>query len=283
MSEVLKITAADGHAFDLTVFPAKAGAPVLLIGPAMGTPARIYTPLAEAFVSQGLNTAIIELRGIGSSSLRASRRVDYGYRHLAEQDWVAACAALRERFAGSPLFLFGHSLGGHVSLLHAALHPQGIAGVIIVAAGSVHYKGWSGARRYGILSFTQFAGAVSQLVGYYPGKRLGFGGTEAKTLMGDWARLGRTGRFTLRGGVDYEDALSKVRIPVLGLSFEHDGFAPHRAQKLLLDKLSSAQVTHLALSAADTGVRLDHYNWIKKSDAVVSRVAAFVQTAGGQP
>ena len=135
----------------------------------------------------------------------------------------------------------------------------------------------------GILAFTQFAGVLSEVVGYFPGKRVGFGGTEAKTLMQDWARLGRTGRFTLRGGADYEAALSHVQIPVLGLSFEHDGFAPHRAQKLLLNKLKSANVTHLALSAADVGQRLDHYNWIKKSDAVVSRVAAFVQSAGGQP
>lgn len=281
MSESLKITADDGHAFDLTVFAAAdARAPVLLIGPAMGTPARIYTPLAEAFAAQGINVGVIELRGIGSSSLRASKCVDYGYRHLVEQDWVAACAALRARFVGAPLFLFGHSLGGHVSLLSAARHPDGIAGAIIVAAGTVHYQGWSGAKRYGYLAFTQFAGAVSRVVGYYPGKRLGFGGTEAKTLMGDWSRLGRTGRFTLRGGADYEVAMANVQLPVLGISFEHDGFAPHRAQKLLLDKLRAASVTQHALSAADVGMRLDHYNWIKQSDAVVSRVVAFVKSAG---
>lgn len=282
MSETMKVTAADGHAFDLTLFPATAGAPVLLIGPAMGTPARIYAPLAQAFAAQGVNAAVIELRGIGASNLRAGRRVDYGYRQLVEQDWVAACAALRARFNDAPLFLFGHSLGGQVAVLYAATQPT-IAGVIIVAAGSVHYKGWTGAKRLGILTFTQFAGLLSGLVGYFPGKRVGFGGTEAKTLMQDWARLGRSGRFALQGGADYEAALAKVQIPVLGLSFEHDTFAPHRAQKLLLDKLRSARVTHLPLSAQESGMRLDHYNWIKQSEPVVSRVVAFVKSAGDAP
>jgi predicted alpha/beta hydrolase len=279
MSEIMKITAQDGHAFELTLYPAQNSAPVLLIGPAMGTPARIYTPLAQAFAAQGLNVAVIELRGIGTSSLRAGKRVDYGYRHLVEQDWAAACTALRQRFSGSPLFLFGHSLGGQVSVLHAATQP-GIAGVIIVAAGSVYHRGWSGTKRLGILTFTQFAGLLSGLVGYFPGKRVGFGGTEAKTLMQEWARLGRTGRFALRGGMDYEAALAQSRVPVLGLSFEHDTFAPHRAQKLLLGKLAQARVTHLPLSEKDTGLRLDHYNWIKQSEPVVSRVSAWINTAG---
>ncbi|MBI2383011.1 MAG: alpha/beta fold hydrolase [Gammaproteobacteria bacterium] len=283
MSEILKVRAADGHAFDLALYPARPDAPAILIGPAMGTPARVYAPLAAAFAAQGLNAAVIELRGIGSSSLRAGRRVDYGYRHLVEQDWPAARSALHGRLPAARQYLLGHSLGGQVALLHAAMHPQGVAGAILVAAGSVHYKGWAGARSLGILAFTQFAGALSGLAGYFPGKRVGFGGTEARTLMQDWARLARSGRFALRGGPDYEAELARLRLPVLGLSFEHDVYTPHRAQKNLLDKLRSATVTRLPLSAADTGVRLDHYNWIGKSDAVVSRVAAFVQSVEAAP
>jgi predicted alpha/beta hydrolase len=281
MSETLNITAADGHSFDLTLYPAAAKAPLLLIGPAMGTPARVYAPLAEAFAAQGVNAAVIELRGIGSSSLRAGKRVDYGYRTLVEQDWAAACTALRARFAGSPLYLFGHSLGGQVAVLHASAHVQQVTGVVIVAAGSVYYRGWIGARRLGIFAFTQFAGVLAGALGYFPGKRVGFGGTEAKTLMQDWAHMARTGRLDFSGeGTDYEVAMAQLRLPVLGLSFEHDTFAPHRAQLYLLNKLKQARVTHLALSEHDTGMRLDHYNWIKKSDAVVSRVSAWIRTAG---
>ncbi|HWU67272.1 MAG TPA: alpha/beta fold hydrolase [Stenotrophobium sp.] len=260
------------------MYPSAAvSAPVILIGPAMGTPARVYAPLAEAFAAQGLNVAVLELRGIGSSSLRAGKKVDYGYRMMQSLDWAAACRALRCRFPDAALFLLGHSLGGQLSVLHAAAQPQGLAGVVLVAAGSVYYRGWSGSRRMGILAFTQFAGALAGALGYFPGKRLRFGGTEARTLMQDWARLARSGRFDCAGnGTDYEAAMAQLRLPVLGLSFEHDGLAPHRSQQNLLNKLVHAEVTHLALSAQDSGQRLDHYNWIRKSDAVVSRVRDWI-------
>lgn len=283
MMEALKITAADGHRFTLSLFPAQPAAPVLLIGPAMGTPARVYTPLAEAFAAQGLNAVVLELRGIGSSSLRAARGVDFGYHTLTQQDWFAARAAVRARLPQAPMVLFGHSLGGQVSLLSAASQPADVAAAVIVAAGSVYHRGWSGARRLGILVFTQFAGALAGLFGYFPGKRVGFGGTEARTIMQDWARLGRSGRFDLAGGVDYETALARCTVPVLGLSFQYDSFAPHRAQQLLLDKLSAARVEHQALSAEDTGERLDHYNWIRKNAGVVARVTQWLKTHGVAP
>lgn len=281
MSETIEVVAVDGHRFNLSVFAAAPTAPLLMICPAMGTPARVYIPLAEAFVAQGCNAAILELRGIGSSSLRAKRGVDYGYRDLAEKDWTAARAALQLRLPRAPLFLFGHSLGGQASFLSAAHEPAGVAGAIIVAAGSVHYRGWKGVNALGILAFTQFAGALAGICGYFPGKRVGFGGTEAKTLMQDWARLGRTGRFGLVGGIDYEAALAKVTIPVLGISFDHDNFAPHTAQQRLLDKLTSAKVTHLRLGPADTGHKLDHYNWLKKNEPVVSRVVQWIKAVSG--
>lgn len=281
MSQTIHVTAADGHSFDLTLYPAASSAPVLVIGPAMGTPARIYAPLAEAFAAQGLNAAVIELRGIGSSNLRAGRGTDFWYRDLVEKDWTAALAALRQRFAGSPIFLFGHSLGGQVAVLHAAARPAEVGGAVIVAAGSVYHGGWSGAQRLGIFAFTQFAGLLAGLLGYFPGKRVGFGGTEARTLMQDWARLARSGRFDLSGpGVDYEAALSQLPLPVLGLSFEHDSFAPHQAQRNLLDKLGRAHVTHLPLSERETGARLDHYNWIKRPETVVSRVSQWIDSVG---
>ena len=281
MSETLKVTAVDGHSFDLTLFPAAAKAPLLLIGPAMGTPARIYTPLAEAFAAQGINAAVIELRGIGSSSVRAGRGVDYGYRDLIEKDWGAAIAALCQRFAGSKLYLFGHSLGGHISLLYAAGHPDEVDGAIIVASGSVYFRGWKGVKALGILAFTQFAGVLSGTLGYFPGKRVGFGGTEARTLMQDWARFARTGRVDMKGeGTDYEPALRTLEFPVLGLSFDHDTLAPHRSQHNLLKKLKRAQVTHLALGEKDTGARLDHYNWIKKNEPVVTRVVRSIKSNG---
>ncbi len=271
-AEILRVRASDGAETDATVFAAtETHAPMLIIWPAMGTSARFYQPLAEALAACGFNAVTVDLRGIGSSSLRASRAVDFGYADMAEKDWPAAVAAVRSRFPDAPLYLLGHSLGGQLSALYAASQPQAVAGILLIACSSVYYRGWPAPKRWSLLFFTQFAAVLAMLFGYFPGKRLGFAGTEAKTMMRDWARLARSGRFQLQGTqTNYEAALGKLRKPVLGISFEHDDFAPHAAAQNLLDKMPAAR--HLKLSAQDSGARLNHFNWVKRPDLIVPRI-----------
>lgn len=276
---LIEVTADDGARSSISIYPAAdADAPLALLWPAMGVSARYYQPLAAALAAGGLNVAVAELRGIGSSSVRADRHTDFGYRDLIERDWPAAVSAIRTHFPSSPLWLFGHSLGGQISALYAARHPQELSGLVLVASGNVYYRGWHGARRWGLLAFTQFAAALSRVLGYFPGKRIGFGGTEARTLMRDWAQVARSGRYRPRGSdFDYEAALAQLRLPVLGISFDHDPFAPHPAMQFLLGKLSAADVTHQQLGDADTGLRLDHFNWVKQPAPVVERIARWLK------
>ena len=58
-AEMLDMTAASGAALaPLTWYPGgRANAPVVLVVPALGTPAGVYRRLAEALVAQGLQVA----------------------------------------------------------------------------------------------------------------------------------------------------------------------------------------------------------------------------------
>ncbi len=277
--EILAVASAPGVTADARIWPASSpDAPVMLIWPAMGTAASYYTPFAQALWRQDTHAVVMELRGVGASSVRASRRTDFGYRDLVEQDLPAAFAAVRRRFPAAPVYLLGHSLGGQVSALYASRQPEGLAGLILIASGSIDFRAWSGLKRWGILAFTQFAAALGMTAGYFPGKRVGFGGCEARTLMRDWARVARTGRFAPAGAaLNYEAALAQITLPVLGITFEHDAFAPRSAQQSLLAKMSKARVTQLHLHAADTeGVRIDHYRWVRRPEVVIPRVMAWL-------
>src|SRR5262249_51405398 len=144
----------------------------------MGVQARFYDPLGRALARHGLSAAVGELRGLGSSSVRASRREDFGYFDLLARDWPALRDTIRARWRHSPLFLLGHSLGGHLHSLWAAWHPDEIDGLILVASGSVDFRGWPAAQRPLILAGTQLASAIASLRGHFPGHRVGFGGRE---------------------------------------------------------------------------------------------------------
>ena len=90
MSEKITLTAADQHQFAATVYPASTpGAPVLVFFSALGTPAKVYRHVGQAMAQQGVHFCAPDWRGIDSSSVRASRALDFGYRHLVELDMAA--------------------------------------------------------------------------------------------------------------------------------------------------------------------------------------------------
>ncbi len=160
--ETLAIESADGARTAASVFAHEnSNAPVIIIWPAMGVSARFYQSFAQELM-RGASVHVVtpDLRGIGASSLRASRKVDFGYATLAQLDWPAAIAAVRARFPASPIYLFGHSLGGQLNALYAARAPESIAGLIFVASGNVWHRGWSFPQNLKFLFFTQFASGI---------------------------------------------------------------------------------------------------------------------------
>lgn len=278
-AQAIEVTAADGHRFGLNLYAAASErAPVLLFFPAMGAPARFYGGLGEALAATGTSFAACDWRGIGSSTLRASRTVDYGYRHLVEADIPAAVAALRTRLPQAPMWMGGHSLGAHLTPLYASRWPEAIEGLVIIAAGTVHYRAWTGRGALRILALTQSAPLISVLLGHYPGRRIGFAGREARGVIGDWARVARTGRFEPRGsGYDYEAAMTRLQKPVLTLGFHADDLAPATATDALLAKMPRCRHTRWYWGAADTaGHALDHFSWARQPGLVAPALAGWL-------
>ena len=71
-----KVAFADGSSTELTIVPTgDPSAPVVLCLPAMGVRSGYYELLADALADQGFTAVLADLRGSGSSSVRAGRRV----------------------------------------------------------------------------------------------------------------------------------------------------------------------------------------------------------------
>ncbi|MEV7672928.1 alpha/beta fold hydrolase [Streptomyces sp. NPDC088752] len=246
-------------------------APVVVVLPAMGTPARHYTPLARALHRRGATVVTVDPRGHGESVPVPARGVRFGYRELVEHDIGAVLDAVARAFPAAPRLILGHSLGGQLGLVHCGLLRPRLDGVVLVASGSAWWRtlGPSGARW---LARSLLCVAGAELLGYWPGHRLGFGGRESVGLMRDWARQLRTGRYA----ADHEEALRGVALPVLAVDVEHDALAPARAVDHLCAKLPSARVERWTYRTADAGGRdLDHFRWIRHNAGLVERIAAW--------
>lgn len=278
--QTLTVTTNDQHRFSATLYPTPdPSAPVLLFLAALGTPAKVYRHLGKEMVQHEVQLCTPDWRGIDSSSIRAGRGSDFGYRHLAEFDIPALIAVVRQRVPRAPIWLGGHSLGGQMALIAAGADPKQITGVVLIASGSVHLPCYRGKLRWGVRLLATVSGILGPVLGYFPGARLGFGGREAAGLMRDWSHVARTGEYRPVGSqLDYEHQLRALNKPLLAITFAADSWAPAPATRALLNKVELCKPVHLHWSASDTeGVAVDHYSWIKRPHLVVASIAQFIR------
>ena len=277
MHSELEIVADDGHQWTADLYrPANARA-LLVYQAAMGVEAGYYRPLAEALAGHSIAVLVSDLRGIGTSSARASRKVDFGYRELCEQDLPAALSAARDAVPALPVFVGGHSLGGQAACLYAAGHAHELAGLVLTAACSVHYKGFAGRNGHGARVAGYLFPALAKIVGHFPGTTLRFGKREARRLMSDWGHIARTGLYRPLGATaNYEELMHRCELDVLALSMADDRWAPKAAVDGLLGKMPRAQTTHLHLSRGDLGVQTDHFRWVRTPSVPAQRIATWI-------
>ncbi len=211
-----------------------------------------------------------DLRGLGLSSVRPSNKVDFGYLEMVE-DLKTITKVIKETFPNQKIYGLGHSLGGQIEALAQAKYPNLFDGLILIAANSVYYKCWTGKQRYINLMGYYIFSLMSQVLGYFPGHKVGFGGKAAKTQIIDWSHVGKKGWYKLVGdNLDYETALNTLKMPVLAVYVEGDWLSPKAAMAHLYQKFNvAAPITNFTLTRATTGVKLNHFNWVKNSENIV--------------
>ena len=269
-SPELEVQSADGHQATLIARIPDAPRASLLWLPALGVAARNYIPLAEALAARGIAAYFHEWRGNGSSSVRAGGGIDWGYRELLN-DIDASSATTRIHANGLPRLAGGHSLGGQLACIHAALAPGSIQAVWLVASGAPYWRAFPRPMRWWLPLAARFLQWLAQRRGFLPGRRIGFGGNEAAGVMTDWARTALSGRYAAFGiNTDIEAALSTFNGDVRALTLAKDWMAPASSLRLLLSKLAKARITDAHFSDAQVGAPADHFAWMKHPDAVAA-------------
>lgn len=270
---VVAIECRDGHRFELIDVAPEDPRRAMLLLPGMGISARHYIRFAQELANDGTRVFIHEWRGNGSSNLRAGNGRDWGYRELVEQDLDAATCGISQ-LQDRPIWLAGHSLGSQLACLAAARRPEHAAGLVLLAGGSPYARIFPWPMRLTLAVVLRAFPMLSRRIGHFPGKRLGFAGSEAHGVMEDWARTGRTGRYDLETlDFDAETALGRLALPVLAVRMESDWFVPRASMDWLLAKLPDCRVEQLSITSREQGSRADHFRWLESPGAVAKAVA----------
>lgn len=127
------------------------GLPQIIFSHANSFPAGVYRVLFANLRARGFKVAALEQFGHDPRY-----PVSDNWRHLVQQ--LADFAKAEVDKTGEPAFLIGHSLGGFLSLMAAARHPELACGVLLI--DSPLLGGWL-ATGVGMAKTTQLIGTVS--------------------------------------------------------------------------------------------------------------------------
>ena len=270
----------NGYKVPCAAFAAPGSQKTVIVLPALGVRATFYERFAHALNDQGFNAVLFEHRGYGKSAVRASRHCDWGFKECVENDVAAAYQWTEQQF-GPDIALLGHSLGGHMAMCYAGLNPQQLKKLILPACGSPWSGAYRGMAKFQISLLYYLIPVMNIVFGYYNGKLMGFGETEAGGVMQDWRHLAKSNTYFAAGvSTDIESSLSQFDGSVLSLRYSEDGLAPEAAVTATLSKIPKATIKKRVLSpqdimanASQSGLKADHFSWAKFPEASVSEIA----------
>ncbi len=217
----------------------------ILVLPALGVPAQVYTPLLDALDAlPGTASALVQGPAADAGWRAAVAARGQGY--LAWLQALEAQVERRRRAApGSRVLLLGHSIGGHLALLVLARRVVAIDGLVLVASGTPHWQAFSPAQQRRMRQGLRVMAMVLRLWPWYPGDWLGFGGRQPRQLMRDWLGLAQRGSFGAMAGLSgIDELLRQAQGRVLAVGIEGDSLAPPEATRRLLAAAPGLSVLH---------------------------------------
>jgi predicted alpha/beta hydrolase len=255
------ITADDGRELAGTWFEPTGVDPVgvVVVGPAMATPASYYAAFATWLATQGLRTLTVDLRG--TESVAAMKAEDADVLRWFGDMADAVDHALAE--AGDlPVSWVGHSLGGQAVPF---LDHSRLARVVTVASGTGYWRLNSpGIKWRAPLLWHVIAPLATRAAGYYPGRSLRILDNVPAGVMRQWGRWCLHAEYL---GVDVPNAADRfasVTAPMTVLSFTDDELMSDASIADLHDRFVNADQVRQRYSPAQLEVpRMGHHGFFR--------------------
>ena len=266
--EPLHLRAADG--FGLTALRYAALGPRqghLVVAGATGVPQRFYRRFAQHAAAQGLEVLTLDYRGIGLSRPDTLRGFEMDYLDWARLDLAAAVDAVPDD--GLPLFMVGHSYGGHAFGLLP--NHERVARFVTFATGA----GWHGwmpwAERLRVLAMWRVMGPLlTRWKGYLPWSLLGMGEDLPLPVYRQWRRWCGYPRYFFDDpamrGERLAERFAAVRTPIVALNALDDHWAPPASRDAFMAAYRNAECRRVDLHPASLGLRsIGHMGYFRAS------------------
>jgi predicted alpha/beta hydrolase len=234
----------------------------VIINPATGVLARYYHRYAAFLATHGFDVLTYDYRGIGLSRPVSLRGKHYGWRDWGERDFHAAMRHAVTWEPASPVLVVGHSIGGF--LPGYAENASKIYRMLTVGAQHAYWPDYQASRRFGLLlRWHVVMPAVTAMLGYFPGRLLGWLEDLPAGVVWDWSFGGK--RFERRHDEFHRPRIlqhfAEVGASILAVAVSDDPFGTRPAISRALDYYATAEITKVMLEPRDLGfAKVGHFD-----------------------
>lgn len=263
--QTIELTATDGYILSGTRYQSNRPprARVVVAG-ATAVPQGFYRRFAQHSASQGFETLTFDYRGIGQSRPTSLKGFRMNLLDWARLDLAAAVDAM----AGDelPLYLVGHSFGGHAFGLLP--NHRKVAGFYVFGTGA----GWHGymplGERLRVLTMWNLVlPALTWWKGYCPWKMLGMGEDLPVDAYRQWRHWCRYPRYFFDDPamLGIECAYAEVRTPIVAANALDDLWALPASRDAFVQSYRNAPLTRKDLDPTQAGGRIGHMGYFRQS------------------
>ncbi|MBI3149746.1 MAG: alpha/beta fold hydrolase [Betaproteobacteria bacterium] len=282
-SSCSRLAAADGYPLAVTRY-ALADAPrgSVVVAGATGVPQGFYRRFAEHLAAQGFLVTTFDYRGIGQSKPSSLKGFEANFLEWACFDLAAVIDA--SALPGMPLFLVGHSFGGHAFGL-LPNHAR-VAGFYTFATGA----GWAGwmPRFEGLrvrFMWTMVTPLLTRWKGYLPWSLLRRGEDLPLGIYRQWRRWCNYPHYFFDDPQlpHLAERFAAVRTPIIAANALDDAWAPPASRDAFMQAYRNAPQTRLDLDPSRLG-GIGHMGYFRqKAQPLWDQVGEWFDTLAATP
>lgn len=256
----------DGTRIGTTQFkPPQAAIGQILVAGATGVPQGFYQRFAEYATERGYVVRTLDYRGVGASAPKSLRGYRMNYLDWGRQDLAATLDDMETKHTSLPIYMMGHSYGGHGFGLMPNHHQ--VKKFYTFASGA----GWSGhmpkSERLRVWMLWNVIGPVSvPLLGYMHGKVIG-GENLPRDVFYQWRRWCQYPHYFFDDPTTAPDLIhfSDVRTPICAANAYDDAWAMPTSRDHFFKGYKNAPFSSVDIDPSAFGARgIGHMGYFRK-------------------